>query len=57
MILKQLKIRVHPDLHRRFLILCLQNRLSHSKQMNELIRNFVEIHEKNYEIMNKLERK
>lgn len=57
MILKELRVKMHPELMRRYKILCLQNRLNLAKQTNELVRNFVDIHEKNYEITKNLERK
>lgn len=54
--LKYLRIKMHPELHREFQLICIENRLSMVKQFNELVRKFVEIQKQNLESMKKIRR-
>ena len=48
---KDIRIRLHPILHKRLRIVCAKNDLSMNKQIVELIRKFVEIQEENERLM------
>lgn len=46
---KEIRYRIPYDLDKRFSMICLANDLKKSKQMHELVRKFVEVHEQNIE--------
>ncbi len=48
------RVKLSGDVLKRFKILCINNELSIPKQMSEIVRNFVEIHEENNEKIKKI---
>jgi septum formation topological specificity factor MinE len=48
---KEIRVRLHAVLHKRMRIVCANADLSMNKQIVELIRKFVEVHEENLKFM------
>lgn len=51
MILKELRVKIHPVLLKRYRMACVKNDLSVPKQTAELIRNFVQVREQEEKLM------
>lgn len=54
MIQKELRVRIHPVLYKKYKMVCTENDLSIPKQTAELIRKFIEICEENKKLLRDL---
>lgn len=55
--MQELRIRIPRELNKRYRCICIENALSAPRQTTALIRKFVEIHEKNIEVVKKITQK